>query len=1128
MNKTNNDAKLHRIEHLLRQMYRRYLRYRNLWIVYGSLGVLCAFLLLLVVAESYLFLPVWVKSISLIFALLLGSGLGLWILKASRPEGWTEFYRQISRAIQLEQLRNVLDLRNDEEGITPYSSLALKQNLDQISEEELAHSVKAVIRSNSFAKRHRQSGSIFLAVAIFLGILGFNNPGAINRITHFWKHYNRPVPFEFVVRPGSKVLEQGSPFQAILSLNGQPQPKDVKLALKTNLEKNFRIQKMSRLDDSTFVSGQLQPTVAFTYYVLMDGYKTGTFSIRILLRPRFEHLEAHVIPPAYTKLDPSSYNYPFTEFQAYPGSMIRFTGTLNKPVKSMDIIRFLTRDTLRDGLSGRIPSDSLDVGFSFKKADSLTFAFVDTANISNHNPYAVRIGQLKDENPYVSIIKPENVISMINPDTLSVQYEMSDDFGFHSVTLFYRVKKAFVGDQKVKSVRLPVPHTTKDVGQINWDLTKLDLKPLDQVTYWIQVRDNDKPSGYKKVQTSEHIIKMSSMAETLDQTDRQENSLTDKLEDLNEGANQIQQQFKQLQQNLRSGNQNSYKEQQSVEQLKKAHQEVNKKVDELNKQFEQLKKKYQKDHTLSQETLKKYQDLQKLIDEIKDPELMKALEKLQKSLRDMDISSLQQAMQKYQFNEKMYKERLERTLELFKSLKLDIGLDKTAKLLENLSKREGELLKKQATGKQKANEQQEIQKDLQKAKDKLNELNKQSPERAKGEMKKLENQMSPQFQQMQEMLQKNIQELNRAKPDMSRSSQQQRSIQNQLQKSAKEVRSARAKLNKKQVQLNIAALKSVLQDLILLSDAQEDVTRAVSDLSDQSPAFVEQARQQHTIKQSFRLVADSLSELSKEIPALSNQITTRKDIIQQNMDRALTDLSNRKQDVSQAQVQTVLGNMNELASMVASLLDQLEQQQRNGMSGGGMSMSQMMKQMQNMAGQQKNLNDQMQQLINDIHGNRLTHDQMSRLNQMARVQNDIRKQLKQLQEGGALESGDKMLSELQRMNEQMENAINDMRGGETDRQFIQRQHNILSRMLSAEKALEERGTDKKRRAEVAKEKKYAPPPNATLEQLKKYLRDRMSNENQTKYNTDYQRLIERYFEMLQKQLQSDSTGTPNS
>ncbi len=1108
-------------------MYRRYLLYRKLWVLFAGVGVFFAFAVLLIVAESYLYLPVLVKSISLICAMLVGLCIGVWVLKISHPEGWEDFYRQVSKAIHVEPLRNVLDLYNEKRHNTSYSDLALKQNLEGLTEKNLKDSIKKVLRRSTYARRQRQSGSIFLVVLCLLGVLGIKNPSAIYRVSYFWEHFERPIPYQFIVKPGSKILEQGKTFQAILDVKGDPQPGDVKLALKTNLEKNFRIQKMGRLDDSTFVSDQIQPTEAFEYYVLMDGYKTKTFPVKILLRPRFEHLQAYVVPPVYTKLTASGYTYPFTEFQAYPGSRIRLTGTLNKPVAKMDLIRFIEGDTLRNGLVGGVPSDSMNIDFSFYTTDSLAFSFVDTANIENHNPYAVRIKQLSDENPYVAIIEPDNVVSMTNPDTMSVRYELSDDFGFHSVKLLYRVKKAYVGDQKLKSITLPVPAGTKDVDQINWDLSKLDLNPLDEVTYWIEVRDNDQPSGYKKVQTSEHIVKMSSMAETIDGTDQQESSLSEKLDDVNENAKQIQEQFQELQDKLRSGSQNSYNEQQSVEQLKKSHEEVNKKIDELNNQFKQLKQKLQKDKALSKETLNKYQELQKLIDDIKDPELMKALEKLQKSLQDMNMNSLQQAMKKYQFNEKMYKERLERTLDLFKSLKLDIGLDKTAKLLENLSQREQDLIKNQADGKQKAKEQDQIQKDLKKAKEKLNELEQQSPNRAKEEMRKLNQELSPQMQKTDETLQKNIQELNKANPDTSLSSRQQQSIHKQLEQSAKQVRSAKAKLNKKQARLNIAGLKSVLQDLILLSDAQEDVTRAVSDLSERSPAFVEQARQQHTIEQSFQLVSDSLTELSKEIPTLSSQITMRKNTIQQNMDQALGYLSNRKQDVSSAQVHTVLGGINDLASMVATLLDQLEQQQQNSMAGSGMSMDQMMQQLQNMSGQQMNLNDRIQQLINDIQGNRLTNDQLNRLNQMAKVQNQIRKQLRQIQESGGLEPGDKLMSELQRMNEQMEKAINDMRGGSTDRELIKRQQNILSRMLSAEKALEERGTEKKRKSETAEEKQFSSPPNVTLEQLKKYLRDRMNKEDQTKFNADYQRLIERYFELLQKQLQSDSTDAPN-
>ncbi len=1122
MNQNHTETKLGRIEQLLRQMYRRYRLCRGLWVTYAGLGIFGALLILLLAAEGHFYLPVWIKSAALLISGLLALSFVLLILKRFQPDGWKEFYRRISRNLHLEPLRNVMDLRYERPESSPYVSLALRQNLRELSEDELERSIRSALKEQQFARHQRRSRSIFMGVLLLFVVFWIANPGAVHRVARFWDHFDRPNPYHFLVRPGAGNLEQGEAFQAVLSVQGEPQPGQVRLAFKTKLEKKFRIQKMTRLNDSTFVSEESRPTVPFTYYVTMDGFSSKRYPVTILLRPRFEYLHATVIPPGYTRLDSSRYTYPFTQFQAYPGSEVQFTGRLSKPVQTLRIIRYAANDTLHNGLAGPVPSDSLDIRFRFTHTDSLAFSFTDTSGIKNRDPYAVRIGQLQDENPYVSIIRPGEVVSMVYPDTMSIRYEMSDDFGFHSATMYYQVKKAFAGDQKIRAIRLPVPHRAKAVGSVRWDLTKLDLKPLDEVTYWIEVRDNDRPSGFKEAESSRHLIRMSSMAETIDMTDKQGSSLSGTWNQVQEGAGRIRQQFRKLQDELRSGTQDSYKKQQSVKQMKQEQKALNRKIDQFSKKFNQMKQQLRKDKLLAPETVKKYEELQKLIDRIKNPELMKALEKLQQALQNMNVDALQQAMQKYQFNEKAYQEQLARTLELLKSLRLDIGLNKMTKLLENLGQREEALLEQHTAGKQEAAQQEQIRRDLQQAKEGLHKLEKESPQSARQEMQNLNKNIDPQIDETDQKLQKNIGELGKANPDTSLSLRQQQSIRQQLEEVAKKVQATQSELNQKRARLNIAGLKSILQDLVLLSNAQEDISRAVGNLSDRSPAFVEQAREQHTIAQSFGLVSDSLFALSKQIPALSDQVNREKDTIERNINQALDYLADRHQDVASAQVHTVLAGMNNLASDLATLLDRLERQQNSGSGSSGMSMNQMMQQLRNMSGRQKKLNGNLQQLINDLHGNRLTENQISRLNQMARTQNAIRKQLKGLQENGGLEPGDKLLSELQRMNEQMEKTINDLRGGSADRQLIKRQHNILSRMLSAEKALEERGTQKKRESETAKEKKYAPPPDVTLEQLRKYLRKRMSGAENSRFAPDYQRLIERYFELLEKQLPVDS------
>ena len=126
-----------------------------------------------------------------------------------------------------------------------------------------------------------------------------------------------------------------------------------------------------------------------------------------------------------------------------------------------------------------------------------------------------------------------------------------------------------------------------------------------------------------------------------------------------------------------------------------------------------------------------------------------------------------------------------------------------------------------------------------------------------------------------------------------------------------------------------------------------------------------------------------------------------------------------------------------------------------------------------------------------------------------------------LQQNGAFGQGDKIGSELERLIEDIEDTINDLRGGALDQITIDRQQNILSRMLEAEKAMEERDEEEKREGTTGEQIPPQIPPNLTLEELEKEIRSRLNDPNFTKYSPDYQRLIEKYFELLKKINPSD-------
>jgi DNA repair exonuclease SbcCD ATPase subunit len=278
------------------------------------------------------------------------------------------------------------------------------------------------------------------------------------------------------------------------------------------------------------------------------------------------------------------------------------------------------------------------------------------------------------------------------------------------------------------------------------------------------------------------------------------------------------------------------------------------------------------------------------------------------------------------------------------------------------------------------------------------------------------------------------------------------------------------------------------------------------------------AREQQNVETLFSTLSDSLFALSSQIPQFSNKINEKKLEVEKRLSRSLTQLTERDQRQSSVSTRQTLGGINEIAFMLANLLEQLQNSDGEGQGGGsGQSSQQIMEQLQQSGQQQQQLNQQIQDLINDIQGDRLTQEQMERLNQLAEQQNMIRKQLQQLQQSGELD-GDRLGSELQRMIEEMEDTINDLRGGSTDAIMIERQQNILSRMLEAEKAIQERDEEDKREGQRPEDTEQVSPPELTIEELEKQIRNRLNDPNFTKFSPDYQRLIQNYFELL-KELQ---------
>jgi hypothetical protein len=110
------------------------------------------------------------------------------------------------------------------------------------------------------------------------------------------------------------------------------------------------------------------------------------------------------------------------------------------------------------------------------------------------------------------------------------------------------------------------------------------------------------------------------------------------------------------------------------------------------------------------------------------------------------------------------------------------------------------------------------------------------------------------------------------------------------------------------------------------------------------------------------------------------------------------------------------------------------------------------------------------------------------------------------------------LGDLDKIAEQMEETIRELQQGQQDPRTVERQRQILTRMLDAQRSLQTQGKENRREGQSSDEElnRQNPGDLTPKEQAEKLRRD-LIRALESGYAPDYEKLIKRYFELLQQQ-----------
>ena len=1015
-----------------------------------------------------------------------------------------------------DDLLNAMQLVSIETGKNNYSSFLIDAAFQKVYKRTNTIKFESIVEFKKIKEVfYYLLGTFLLCSLLFVSIPGLTS--ASSRLLQFGKNFIPPPKFIFIVNPGNAKVAKGDNVLITVRIKGQ-KPNEVLLGTKSSDQAEYEFQKLSAdsLGDYNYSVNSVRNS--FKYYAAAHDVKSKEFNIKVIDRPVIKTLDVNINSPSYSKIPPVEQK-DNGNITALAGSGVRLKITSTKNLKTAKL-KFEDTTEVKFKISG----SSAECDFKIKKDINYKIVMTDKNDNQNQYPITYSIKSLTDAFPTIEMISPNHDVSLANDNRLPLYLKVSDDYGFTKLLLYYELSSSKYQKSwdSYKKLEIPIDKSQKDID-VNyiWNLTNLNLTTEDIVTYYLEIYDNDIISGPKSAKTSTFNVRVPTLNEILSKTDKTQDQAVSNLEESLKEAEKLKQTFEEINQELKKNSkQLSWEEKEKIENSLDKFQELQKKTQDTKKQLQDMQQKLQDNNLLSKETMEKYMELQKLMDEFSSDELKEAMDKLRNALQSMNREFTQQQMNKFKINEEAFRKSIERTMNLLKRIQVEQKIDELVKRTEEIKKQQDELHNKteksDLTDRNKndelaqkqndvSNELSDLQNEMKKLSEKMSELSnmpKDSLDKIQQEFDKQQN------QQMSQQAKQNLQQNQKmqAMQMQSRISSNMQQMNSQLQQMQQSM------MQQNQMQTFTDMMK-VLDNLISLSKQQEDLKNTSQQMDYNSEGFDKQAQKQNDLERNLEQVMQQMGELSQRTFAITPQMGKALGDAKKQMDQSMEALGNRNSNLSVFSQTSSMASLNEAAAMMKSSMDAMMQ----GGSGQGGMMS-LMQQLQQLSGQQMNLNN-LTQMLQQMQQGSLSMEQQAQLQKLAQQQDIIRKSLDQLNKEAKL-SGEssKIPANLQNIVNQMREVVKDMHTEKLDDNLVQKQEHILSKMLDAQKSINDRDFEKQRESKSGKEFVVKSPEDLNLSnrQNSDQLVDELNRAVREGYSKDYEELIRKYFEQLQK------------
>ena len=889
------------------------------------------------------------------------------------------------------------------------------------------------------------------------------------RIVYFQKDFAEEAPFKFKITNKELKAVKNEDFNLNLALIGNAIPEVVYLVA------NDRKFKMTSIDNKnyTFTFSKVQNPVDFHF--LASGFKSNEFELELISRPNLLSFDVALNYPSYLNKSNESFDN--------VGNLVVPEGTT---------IEWNFRAANTDSLYLLFENEPKHLS---KDGFGDTFSYV--RRLKNSSSYKIQLNNefsVNRENIefYINVIPdkyPQIQLEQIR-DTTLFNYiilggNINDDYGLAQLKLFYRPVRDVTQSQTPVFTSVDVAFNKNQISQsfyYQFPLNDLKLNPGEKVEYFLQLWDNDGVNGSKSTKTPVLTFALPSAknydAEVEKATEKTENM----LEKLNEKSKKLKNDLNNLEKKLKSKKDLDFQEKKQLEELLKKRDELMSEMKAIQEQFEKMQEKTNRFQQQSPELQKKMDQLKKLMEEIMNDETNKMYEELKKMMeKGLDEKTVEQ-LEKLKNQERNMDKDIDRTLKLFKQLQMQQKVEKTANELEKLAEKQDKLGDESLKNENEQNQQQKDAKndELKKEQEKLSKEFEDRKKQMK-DIEELSKELKKEFDEQKEEQQDVSEEQEKSEKQLEQkqsgaASKNQKKAASKMKKMSQKMKESMQSQEMKEMDEDMDALRAILENLVKLSFDQEKIMKDFRNMNVGDPRFVKLSQEQLKIQDDAKMIEDSLYSLAKRVLQIQSFVTKEVTSMRNSMDESMKFIKERKLNVASSKQQFSMTSINNLALMLSDTFSQMQQMMANAMPGSGKKGKKGQKPSpMSMGDKQDEINKRMEKMGKFGQGSRGMSEEAAKL---AQEQSELRKRIQQMQdELKGTDAGKKLGNELKELEKKMDENETDLVNKRINPDLIKRSRDLQTRLLEAEKALEQQEEDPTRQSKASQQFNRQSPPS---------------------------------------------------